>query len=271
MEKKKLGFFILLFSLFLIIPGTTYAKETIVNYNNISISETEYENLINLGFTDTEIMFMEQDTFDANKDIEAVLVSEEITNLDEFDNIIINNSGIGGYSLLGYTEGYIQTPYKKLRTTISYLSSSNRYRYKTTLDWINMPSTRSYDIIGLGMDSSVSAASGLSFKQYYTQGGTYYSSYSYIPKIGSVGMGASFELPSGSLTQLGSYIYYDVQKNSGTVYTQHAYGDYAHATSSVTSSQSQSYNITTAIFLNSGVSGYYDSMDEAIATWTGTW
>lgn len=43
--------------------------------------------------------------------------------------------------------------------TTSILSNGNRYRYKVVLEWENMPSTRSYDVIGIGFLASVKVAS----------------------------------------------------------------------------------------------------------------
>lgn len=47
----------------------------------------------------------------------------------------------------------ITTSSKKMITTI--ISINNCYRYKVSLEWTKIPSTRSYDIIGLGIDNTV--------------------------------------------------------------------------------------------------------------------
>ena len=59
----------------------------------------------------------------------------------------------------------IETTYKKMTTTIS--QNGNYYKYKNVLMWKNMPSTRSYDIIGIGFYPSVKVNGSTHFEQYY--------------------------------------------------------------------------------------------------------
>lgn len=261
MKNKLLGFFIFILALFIISPSKTYA---LTNNNKINISKTQYDNLLSLGFDDNEIMNMKEKEFNENKNLTGKVVAVSNKYYDK-DNKEI-------FALRGIQNGYIETYYKILRTTITQLSNGN-YRYKTTLTWKIIPSTRSYDIITLGMDTSVKAASGLHFQMNYTTNNGSFTSGTYTPKIGNIGMGATYAVPSSSsLSKLSCYIYYDVQKRDATVTVQHARGDYAHATSTISLNLSQNYMISLAgVVLDSSIESYYDSMNESIATWTGTW
>ena len=46
------------------------------NYFGIQMSVDEYMTLLNLGFTDDEIYYMDEDTFNENKDLDAELLSK---------------------------------------------------------------------------------------------------------------------------------------------------------------------------------------------------
>lgn len=166
----------------------------------------------------------------------------------------------------------IETNYKKMTTTI--YQNGSYYRYQTKLEWKTMPKTRSYDIIAIGINPSVSIASSISFNQYYCfNNGECKNNSTYYSKSTASGGGASFKLPTGDLKVLNSTIYFDVKKNiNATILKQDAYGDYAHATSSVSNTQSQNYTMNTlGINLNSSISNLYDSIPVAQATWNGNW
>lgn len=166
----------------------------------------------------------------------------------------------------------VETTYKKLTSQIR--QNSTKYRYTATLTWKNFPNTRSYDIIAIGHYSSVQRSNGPYFSLYFCKtDGTCTTTTSHYPQTFSAGTGASFKLPTGSLTTLVATLYFDVVKtNSGTLYSQIAAADYAHATSSVSSSQSMNYTVGPGgITLGSSISSKYDSMSAATATWSGTW
>lgn len=166
----------------------------------------------------------------------------------------------------------VETNYKKMTTTI--YQNGSYYRYQTNLEWKTMPKNRSYDIIAIGINPSVSIVSSISFNQYYCfTNGECKNNSAHYGKTTSNGGGASFKIPSGDLTTLNSTIYFDVKKNvSATILRQDAYGDYSHATSSVSSSQSQNYSINSlGINLNSAITSLYDSIPVAQATWNGNW
>lgn len=229
--------------------------------NNFNITEEEYLNLANLGFTDNEIRNMDLEEFELNKNLIGKVVSETVT-YDCVNKLNLSSSLYGATQL---------TEYKKMTTTI--VSLGNNYRYKVTLEWQKIPSTRSYDIIAIGFDKNVKFSSSLTFKQNYCYSQNNCNSLSkYNLYSSSSGIGASFKLPSDKIISLSSYLYFDVQKNTNsTITTLNAYGDYSHATKVITENNAKRYTINRAIILNNAVLNYYDSIATAQAVWNGNW
>lgn len=192
-----------------------------------------------------------------------------ITKTMEITEEEYNNSNT---ELLPLAAGTTETTYKKMTTSI--LSSGNYYRYQNRLVWKNFPKIRSYDIIGIGFLSTVKMKNSATFEQYYCpENSSCVTSTTHYPQTFSNGAGTTFKLPTGTLTQLEQTYYFDVQKNTTlTINTQYAYGDYSHATSTITLANAKKYTVgTTGIVLNSSVTDYYDSINKATAVWTGTW
>ena len=180
------------------------------------------------------------------------------------------NSAVGGISTRG--DGMVETTYKKMVTSI--YQNGQYYRYDNTLTWKNMPSVRSFDIIGIGKNPNVTFGDGPYFSQRYCTSSTNcYVSYTHTHKTGSTGAGATCQLMTGSLYSLKINILYDVTKNTNlTLYGLEAYGDYSHATTTVTNSQAQHYSVNSSgINLTSEIYSYYDDISPAVATWYGTW
>lgn len=166
----------------------------------------------------------------------------------------------------------IETTYKKLVSTI--YQNGSKYRYKAELTWKNFPSTRSYDIMAIGFYPSVTKNTGPYFSLYFCKtDGNCYTTTSFYPQTFSAGAGASFKLPTGSLTELVATLYFDVVKtNNVTVTGQIAAADYSHATSTVTAEQSKNYTVGAGgINLGSSIANKYDAISAATATWEGTW
>lgn len=166
----------------------------------------------------------------------------------------------------------VETSYKKLTSSI--IKNGNNFRYKAELVWKNMPSTRSYDIIGIGFYSNVKVKNGtLNFLQEYCKNNNdCQNSYSNYSQIFSNGIGTSFKLPEGKLTKLKQVLYFDVVKNTQSVITsQIAASDYSHATSNVSLSNSQKYIVNTSGIVLNGVSSYYDNINASKAIWSGKW
>lgn len=262
------------------------------NYNNIEMTEQQYNNLVQLGFNENEIYQMGREEFEANKNIEGTLVSEnesyyKTTTVTQ-NGITTSNSEIitkEEYQMeknsntpqirSGY-DGIVTTEYKQMRTSMTEIDQY-QYRYKVTLTWLNMPSKRSYDIIGLGFEQAiVQLNSSINFQQNYTfSSGSSYSSVVCVPQQFDTGISAVFLLPSGSLNALSSYLYYNVRKvdDDYTVTYMEAGGDYSHATSSIseTNAQRHSVNHVTGIELDSAIDDKYDSINVARAIWYGEW
>lgn len=262
-----------------------------INGNNIIMTFEQYNKLINLGFTEQEIFNMSETEFKNNKDIIGSVIStsekyyrqqieyntnNEIISIieEEVDEQEYNNFPNSDISLASLTPGYIETNYKKMTTQI--ISVSDKYRYKVTLEWKNMPAVRSYDIIGIGFDSSVYIYSNIYFQQNYcySDGSCSSSSNGYYKSM-SNGGAVAFKLPSSSsINTLNSYLYFTVAKtSSNTIYGLNAYGDYSHATSSISGDLANSnYSINqSGISLNSSILNYYDEISTAVATFNGIW
>lgn len=282
---KKLKLFLLAF---VFVPSFVYANDSYVNYYGIEMNETEYSNLLGLGFTEEEIYHMEEDEFNANKNIESSL--EATTTKYYVETIRYDSTGRVVHSNTSevteeeYNDDMIlnmrstattETTYKRMVTTIA--QAGTKYRYKVTLTWKQLPKVRSYDIIGIGViPSLVSISSDIVFNQTYcisnscTNTNVYFTdSYSFS------GAGVSFKLASNSgITGLRSYLYFDVSKQNvnQTLTEQYADGDYSHATSTIDPYLTTDFYVNQiGIVLDSSISGYYDAISSAEAEWSGTW
>lgn len=242
----------------------------LINNNNICMSNEEYNNLINLGYNHIEILGISETEFDANKNLNGFIVSEnvsyffndQIITKEEYDDISDNQTFFSP----------IETTAKKMNTTI--ISVNGRYRYKVSLEWKKMPSTRSNDIIAVGLNSNkVSYYGNRTFSMTYcNSNNNCTTSNSATFKNSSTGLGASFGLPTGTLSSLNMYFYYDVQKSANQVTSMSAYGDYSHATVSISAPAATNYSVNTSgIILGSSIVNYYDEISPSIANWSGNW
>ena len=69
----------------------------------------------------------------------------------------------------------VETTYKKLTVSISKFNA-DYYRYRAILNWKQMPSTRSYDVLGIGHYTSVQVSGNANFEEYYClSGGSCYT------------------------------------------------------------------------------------------------
>ena len=268
--------FVLLFSIGV---GKTFASSKFVNYNDIEITSSEYNTLLNLGFNDDQIYYMTQEEYDRNKDLDAKLLAKTIkyyktvsptfghsytveVSEEEYNNV---QTGV-------VMRGSVDTTYKTVVSTIS--ANGNKYRYMVTTAWKIMPSVHSYDIIGIGFSDYVHIDSSVYFSfTYANPAGSYTTSTQYYNKKSvSTGGAAVYKIPD-SISALSANLYYDVAKDSGATVTNISMcGDYAHATSNVNVSNVGNYNIgITGINLGSGLSGHYDAipcaMSSAVTSW----
>lgn len=160
----------------------------------------------------------------------------------------------------------IETTYKRMTTAI--LQNGSYYRFRNILTWKTMPAVRSYDIIGIGTYQTVRVASFVNYNQYYCfTNGSCATSTAHTPKIGANGAGTMFRIMPGDLSTLRITMYYDVEKNTNATITElNAFGDYSHATTSISYENAQKYTVSIGgISLNSSISNYYDSIQFAEA------
>ncbi len=254
--KKILRVFILLI---LFSCNFVSASNEFINKNNVEISSTDYTNLLNLGFTRNEIMNMELDEFNANKNLKGMIVSQ--------NQISTKNNG---YQLL--SSGYVNSIDKN--TTISIISIDKGYRYKVTVEWNKMPSARSYDIIGIGIDPTVKIYSNLYFKINYCYSSSNCSNNGvFTQSVSSTGATGVFKLPSGSLSSMSAYLYFDIAKNTDSTITKlNAYGDYAHAMKNISLDSARKHSINRGgISLDNSISNYYDNMTTATTSLNCSW
>jgi hypothetical protein len=236
--KKTIIVFIMI-SLLLFVPHFVNAEES--NDEKIFEITKYYKTITNGDFT--------SESFEISK--------------EEYDNYDVSNQ----------PKAIIETTYKNLTSTIT--QNGSFYRYKAVLNWKNMPSKRSYDIIGIGFYASVKVVGNfLSFNQYYCfSSGSCTTTYVNYPQIFTGGAGTTFSLPTGNLTTLRETFYFDVEKNTtATIISQLAAADYAHATSTISLNNAKKYTVSgaTGIVLN-GVSSYYDAINPAKEYWSGSW
>lgn len=169
--------------------------------------------------------------------------------------------------------GVSETTYKRM--TVSIAPNGSYYRYKNILYWKTIPAVRSYDIIGIGFYTNLKLHSGVNFIQEYCyNSGSCTSSTTNYPQVFTAGAGTTFKLPTGSLSTLKETIYFDMEKKtSATLYGLDAYGDYSHATSTISLNNAKKYTVvlSSGIVLDSSVTSYYDNIGIAHAYWSGTW
>jgi hypothetical protein len=253
---------------------------SMINYNGIEINDEEYATLLNLGFSVNEIYYMNLETFNANKDLDATLMSqttkyfkrvemafgnsydEEVTE-EEFYNHN-NNDLLRGQQI---------TQYYTVTTTITAVNTY--YRYKISVVWNSPPSVSKYDIIGIGFDDDVKVRNNIVyFGYYYVSGGTTYTeSYYYDRQITAYGSSTVFKYPDNT-SGFGVSMYYDVVKDTTNTITNLAMcGDYAHATSnSVTGSIAMNHTIGFAgIGLNASNINYFTAIPCTYATKSVNW
>lgn len=281
---------LLLFGFVVEVSADEIDANAIINNNGVNITMVQYNNLINIGFTESEIYNMTLDEFNNNKDLVGSIVSSNYnyyrvtTNYNEDNEILstiseeIDENTYNNFDNIfnpinPLTNGYTETNYKKMTTQI--ISLSGGYRYKVSIEWKKIPSTRSYDIIGIGINSNVYISSDVIFQQNYCySSGSCSSSNVSLIKNSSTGGAAVFKLPtSSSITSMDSYLYFMVGKSSSNTLTQmYAYGDYAHAVKSTSSSNTNYFTINNSgLNLYSNIIDSYDEIPLAKTTWTGTW
>lgn len=219
-------------------PKNLYARQLYVNNYGIEINENEQQRLLYLGFNADEIMNLTLEEYEMNKDLYGEIISES------------SSSGILRDTV---------TEYKTMRTTIIKLSNGN-YRFKVDLQWKITPKVRSYDIIGIGIDSSkVAIVSSHVVKQTYIMNNTSYSTSSVSNNISNRGVTSVIKIPEGTVENMNISLYVDVKIiGSGTII---AYGDYAHAVKTINLTNAKRVNFgSSELLIPSDLTSYYDEI-----------
>lgn len=203
---------IFIVSLFLVLPfvsvnalenDITKIDESIVNLNKVTITPHEFDNLIKYGFDYDQIMFLDQETINRNKNIEGQLVSKTtsyIKLVEVFDKSDYNRLNTSSnvtpkkvYEIeLSKEQYYNELNNKELQViaadearhnhTYSYRTlttilwqvgseSSRQYKVSNVVQWNQTPSTRSFDLIAITFNNSnISVLSGSNYGfQTYTR------------------------------------------------------------------------------------------------------
>ena len=234
---------------------TVNAEEVNLQDNSELISKTEkyYKTVTNIGSSLTK------KSNAVNNDSYTIEITKE-----EFENY---NPDLEPKSVT------IETTYKKMTTSI--YAKDSYYRYQVELNWKNMPSTRSYDTIGIGFPSSVKyQGTPIFLEKYCTSSSSCYETtgYSFLFKSTN-GVGVTFQIPTGTITSMSQKLSFNVAKNTNeTIIRQYAYGDYAHATKKISLEKAKKFQVNCAgiVFADDAIS-YYDEISTARASWTGTW
>ena len=141
----------------------------------------------------------------------------------------------------------LTTNYKKLKLSVlPYSSTSLEYVATLTLVWLQIPVTRSYDVIALRFYDVAPVNGTQDGTQLYelSSGGTdsvYYSYNGRNMKICDQGYGISMNLVNNNIVYMENYTSIDVMMNGSD---PAVYGSFQHAISNVSLADSQNYNIS---------------------------
>ena len=153
------------------------------------------------------------------------------------------------------------TTYKTLSVTAIPIDSIN-YNVNLTLQWKQMPTIRSYDVIALRFANMAMSMGTQYGYQTYSGGNVYYSYNGSNMKLLSNGFGISMNLVNNSISYLQCFISVVAAKASGAA----IYGAYEHATTNTTLAKSKKYTLSSigqggVINFDSTVWNIYDDMN----------
>ena len=272
---KEFKLFLLIALPLFLLPIIVHADETYyINNGEATITATEYNNLLNLGFEENEIYGMSLDIYNENRVLSGEVLKKITLDTSEFPQLSLNpDETIGGGLVNPNNYGYCQTEYKKMTVYIITVNSGQYYRYKVTLDWRKIPSTRSWDIIALGHETNVEPGISATFTQSWCKSSGCSSSYEgnyYSYDDAEI---VTFKLPTGTLTSMNSYLYYPVLRvNPDEVIEDiSTIGDYAHAISTLSTALSQSKIYFWDEIITPSYADKYDDMMAIEVTQTVNW
>lgn len=275
MSKLK-NYLLAVLTISLLFTNSIKAEENIIeNYFGIKMTATEYNNLLNLGFSEEDIYLMDEDTYINNKDLIGHVVSSNVTRYKTV------RRGLETVTYVATEEefqsrnevmplGVVDNYWRSVVTKITQIDSN--YRYMVSTIWNTMPSERDYDVIAIGISYRVIRDTYPTFTRHYCDYDDCYNTNVGVIKTGRYGAGASFKIPSGTLTGLGAALYFDVTKYiSDTITYQEFCGEYAHG-DGTSLTESRDYTIATGgIGFGASAVDKYVIMGCSYGTWTGTW
>ena len=251
MKNVKFLFFMLISILF-IFPNITNA-ETITNNNGVVISEQEYNNFLKI-YSSEYIMNMSEEKYNKIKDLNF----DDITTTNKYVETVYNQSlQLTTERELTEEEFENYNPVMPLldNESASYESTAKRivmavvggstWNYVTVaLTWKGIPSTRSFDVIGIrgyGLEFRNGSQTG---QQIYTLNGEYtiidYAWNGTNIKKHDNGFGISMNIVNSDINHLQATVECDVKP---TITHPTVYTSYQHAVANVTLAQSQNYTL----------------------------
>lgn len=227
--------FLLTLSLFLCM-GVVNAESYYTNNNGVSLTEKEYNYVIDFY----------------GEDYPSQMTEEDYNWIQKMD---VNNRE---YKIEKYYDKDTTTRSTYHQTSSKYLAiskaCSSTCSVTIKLEWLKNPNVRSYDVIGARFVNTSLISGTVSTAISSSAGTSTYSNYQYF----SNGFGNSVKLPSGATNIMLQQNFY--VQNSGTVY-----GSYQHATGYISLAQSKKYSINyngagTVFLFDSSVNDYFDQM-----------
>lgn len=150
--------------------------------------------------------------------------------------------------------------------------------YKLDVNWLTMPTVRSTDIMGIGIEpSKVEIYSSINcHEEWITTNDEFEYDDTCAPKYESTGGSFLFELPAGSIRRLQSSISFSVTKvnPNETLEVLNAVGDYAHATQTIYNNGVYNYysvNHGSGIVIDVPYANSYESSVYSNAMFIGEW
>lgn len=213
--KKKIFYLIVIAIMILSVNKVSALSNVYVNANNVEMEYELYERLCSL-YSENYMEFVTQERYDELKET-------------DFENVEVvqyeDRPLIQAYANLVETEYKIIKLVKSGKTITLHLI------------WKKIPATRSYDVMGIRFDG-VKNSSLVIANQIYTLNGSSKRNSSSAIKTFDNGFGASFLLPSGSISALEEYVEFNFT-GTGTVY-----GTYQHAQRVLSLADSKNYTIS---------------------------
>lgn len=215
-------------------PYFVNAQNVYVNSKGVTMEIDSYEKLCSI-YSEDYIELIEND------ELQKILSSG-------LDNIVVEEF----FDFAKTRDNYHETNNKSLKIIKSAKTIT------LLLKWINVPKTKTYDVIGVRFGNGVSLKGNITFKQIYKDSaGNKKEITKHSDKVLSNGFGCSFKVENG--TDYNISIQFDY---SGT---GNIYGSYQHAKSSTTLAESQKYTISSSGYggvfaFDSSVKDKYDGM-----------